>query len=128
MSRKSSRDIAFKLIYQYMFNKEIDFNQAIDSFELDRESEDYKFVETLFQGVVDNYDALVETVSQNLVSYKLDRVYKLDLAVLVLAVFEIKYLNENPSIAINEAVELAKKYSTEKSPSFVNGVLAKIVK
>ena len=128
MSRKSSRDIAFKLIYQYMFNKEIDFNQAIDSFELDRESEDYKFVETLFPGVVDNYDALVETVSQNLVSYKLDRVYKLDLAVLVLAVFEIKYLNENPSIAINEAVELAKKYSTEKSPSFVNGVLAKIVK
>ena len=128
MSRKSSRDIAFKLIYQYMFNKEIDFNQAIDSFELDREGEDYKFVETLFQGVVDNYDALVEVVSQNLVSYKLDRVYKLDLAVLVLAVFEIKYLNETPGIAINEAVELAKKYSTEKSPSFVNGVLAKIVK
>ncbi len=128
MSRKSSRDIAFKLIYQYMFNKEIDFNQAIYSFELDREGEDYKFVETLCLGVVDNYDALVEVVSQNLVSYKLDRVYKLDLAVLVLAVFEIKYLNETPGIAINEAVELAKKYSTEKSPSFVNGVLAKIVK
>ncbi len=128
MSRKSSRDIALKLVYQYLFSKDIDFYQAVDSFEVDRESEDFKFIDTLYNGVVDNYDDIVKIIVDNLVDYKLERVYKLDLAILLVATYETKYLNESAGIVINEAVEFAKKYSTDKSPSFINGVLAKIVK
>lgn len=127
MSRKSSRDIAFKLIYQYLFNKNIDFYDIIQNFEVDTQSDDYDFIKSLYFGVIDNFDNLMQTVSNNLVDYKIDRVYKLDLAILLLACFELKN-GESAGIAINEAVELAKKYSTDKGPSFINGVLAKIAK
>ena len=61
---------------------------------------------------------------------KIDRIYKIDLAILVLATFELKFSSEklSASAIINEAVELSKKYSTDKSYSFINGVLAKVVK
>jgi len=107
MSRKSSRDIAFKLVYQYLFNKDVSFFDAIESFEIEPESEDYNFIKDLYTGVVDNYDSLTKTISDNLVDYKLDRVYKLDLAILLVACYELKQ-GESAGIAINEAVELAK--------------------
>ena len=128
MGRKSSRDVAFKLVYQQLFSENVDFEQAMDSFEIERESEDFDFIHTLYHGVVDNFDDLKIVVEQNLVDYNLNRIYKLDLAILLLAVYEIKYLNATEGIVVNEAVELAKKYSTDKSPSFINGVLAKIIK
>ena len=60
--------------------------------------------------------------------YDIDRIYKVDLAILVLAVFEIEFEKSTPqNVVINEAVELAKKYSTDKSYSFINGVLAKVI-
>ena len=61
--------------------------------------------------------------------YTIDRLYKVDLAIIILAVIEVKYVKETPKeVVINEAVELAKKFSTEKSPKFINGVLADILK
>ena len=70
-----------------------------------------------------------EIISSNLKGYTIERLYKIDLAILVLAVIELKFIKENPKeVIINEAVELAKKFSTEKSPRFINGVLADIVK
>ncbi|MEE1029504.1 MAG: transcription antitermination factor NusB, partial [Alphaproteobacteria bacterium] len=70
-----------------------------------------------------------EIISSNLKGYTINRLNKIDLAIITLAVIELKFINETPKeIVINEAVELAKKYSTEKSPRFVNGVLADIVK
>ena len=68
-------------------------------------------------------------MASKLKGYTPDRLYKVDLAILVLAIIELKYVKENPKeVIINEAVELAKKYSTEKSPKFINGILADIVK
>ena len=61
--------------------------------------------------------------------YTINRLFKIDLAIITLAVIELKFIKENPKeVVINEAIELAKKYSTEKSPRFINGVLADIVK
>ena len=68
-------------------------------------------------------------IASHLKGYTINRVYKIDLAILVLAVIELNYIKENPKqVIINEAVELAKKFSTDKSPKFINGVLADIVK
>ena len=59
----------------------------------------------------------------------LQRIFKVDLAILVVAIIELKYIKENPKeVIVNEAVNLAKKYSTDKSPKFINGVLADIIK
>ena len=76
----------------------------------------------------EHYDELISIVKENTIGYELERIYKVDLAILVLAVFEIKYSETPRNIVINEAVELAKKYSTDKSYSFINGVLAKVIK
>ena len=67
-------------------------------------------------------------IKDNTEGYELDRIYKVDLAILVLAVYEIKYQDTPKNVVVNEAVELSKKYSTDKSYSFVNGVLAKVLK
>ena len=68
-------------------------------------------------------------IKSNVVGYEVDRIYKIDLAILVLAIYELKFASGDvqPSVVINEAVELSKKYSTEKSYSFINGVLAKVI-
>ena len=83
----------------------------------------------LIGGVNANYDSILDIIKNNVVGYELDRIYKIDLAILVLAVYELKFASNEvqPSIVINEAVELSKKYSTDKSYSFINGVLAKVI-
>ena len=83
----------------------------------------------LIGGVNVHYDEILDIIKNNTIGYELERIYKVDLAILVLAVYELKFSNSTPnSVVINEAVELSKKYSTDKSYSFINGVLAKVVK
>ena len=84
---------------------------------------------TIYSKFAENYDEINKIISTNLKGYTVERLFKIDLAIITLAVIELKYIKENPKeVIINEAVELAKKYSTEKSPRFINGVLADIVK
>ena len=94
----------------------------------DIEQEDAKFINEVYDGILSKEDELNELIASKLKGYTLERIFKVDLAILKLAIYEIKYLNENPAVVINEAVELAKKYSTDNSYKFINGVLANIVK
>ena len=129
MSRKKSREYAFRLVFEKFFHEpEIDLELVDEEFVLDDIDRD--FVNELIGGVNVNYDAILDIVKNNVVGYELDRIYKIDLAILVLAIFELKFAENKvqPSIVINEAVELSKKYSTDKSYSFINGVLAKVIK
>ena len=76
-----------------------------------------------------HFDELKDIVSKNIKGYTLDRLFKVDLAILIMVAYELKFYKENPvKIVANEAVELAKKFSTEKSYSFINGVIASIAK
>jgi len=87
------------------------------------------FISKILKSFADNYNEINEIISQNLKGYTINRLYKVDLALITLAVIELKFIKETPKeIVINEVVELAKKFSTEKSPKFINGVLADIVK
>ncbi|MGN0960870.1 MAG: transcription antitermination factor NusB [Christensenellales bacterium] len=128
MSRKKSREYAFRLVFEKFFHEpEQEFEFTDEDFVLD--DTDKAFVNTLIGGINENYDNILNTIKENVVGYQLDRIYKVDLAILVLAVYEIKYLEgASASVVINEAVELSKKYSTDKSYSFINGVLAKVIK
>ncbi len=127
MSRKKSREFAFRLVFEKFFHEpDADLEFADEDFVI--ADEDKPFVNELIGGVNEHYDEILSIIKDNIVGYTLDRVYKIDLAILVLAVFELKfYPNSTKEVVINEAVELSKKYSTEKSFSFINGVLSKVV-
>ncbi len=123
MKRSSARELAFKTIYSKFFNPEVknDFDEA--------EAEGLEFTTKILKSFAENYNEINEIISSNLKGYTIERLYKIDLAIITLAVIELNFLKENPKeVVINEAVELAKKYSTDKSPRFINGVLADIVK
>ena len=123
MKRTSARELAFKTIYSKFFNAE-------DNEDLDISDKDsLEFISKILKSFAENYIEINELISQNLKGYTLERLFKIDLAIITLAVIELKFIKETPKeVVINEAVELAKKYSTEKSPRFINGVLADIVK
>ncbi len=142
MSRKTSREAAFKIIFTTLFKSEpsdaIDLiskkaNINMEDFSLENNlslDEDFSFCNTLVVRTLEHTDEINQIITENVVGYNTDRIFKVDKAILMLAICELKYMDEQPSIPviINEAVELSKKYSSDKSFSFVNGVLSKIVK
>lgn len=132
MSRRDTRETAMKLLFQMSINKE-SVNEVIDNFKDSYEEElssiDFSYVTMVMQGVQDNIVSIDEVIEKNLRNWKIDRIPKIDLAILRLAVYEIKYNEEVPqNVAINEAIELSKKYCDDKSSSFINGVLDSIIK
>lgn len=130
-TRSEARIEAFKLIFQTQANTE-DPNFLIDTM-LDEHPESEKnlnYIKTVFFGVLEKTDELLEDINKNLgKNWKLDRISKVSLAVLKLAIFEIKYLEDVPhKVAINEAVEIEKKFDDPDNSSFVNGVLGGFVR
>ena len=128
MSRKKSREFAFRLVFEKFFHTPND--DCLDEMEdIVLDDEDKSFVNKLLDGVNEHYDEIISIVKAHIEGYELERLFKVDLAILVLAIYEIEFLKETPEkVVINEAVELSKKYSTDKSYSFINGVLAKVLK
>lgn len=124
MKRTEMRELAFKTIYSRFFSEENN-----DSLLESADSEGLDFLKKVLENFADHYQEINDKISSKLKGYTIERLYKIDLAIIVLAVIELDYIKENPKqVIINEAVELAKKYSTEKSPKFINGVLADLVK
>ena len=125
MSRKEARELAFKTIYSKFFNDDDSINEEVENSNVT----DLEFTTKILTNFANHYEEINSTISSHLKGYTIERLYKIDLAILVLAVIELNYIKENPKqVIINEAVELAKKFSTDKSPKFINGVLADIVK
>ncbi len=130
MVRRELREHIFKLLFQIEFNEMKEMPEHIDLYLdcLERASDsDKKYIRDKFELLcerVEEIDALINTYATG---WKTSRMNKVDLTLLRLAVYEMKWDEEVPvKVAINEAVELAKVFSGEEGPSFVNGVLAKI--
>ena len=114
MSRKEAREIAFKTIYSKFFNTEAEVEEQSNV-------EDLEFTTQILTHFANHYEEINELIASHLKGYTINRVYKIDLAILVLAVIELDYIKENPKqVVINEAVELAKVYGGDNSPSFIN--------
>lgn len=124
MKRADARELAFKTIYSKFFNHEEDdelFNNA--------DQKGLEFTKNILTNFASHYTDINDIINSTLKGYTIDRLNKVDLAILVVAIVELKYIKENPKeVVVNEAVNLAKKYSTEKSPKFINGVLADVIK
>ncbi len=125
MSRRNARLNAYQLIFGYLFSKEIDetaLNTMVSSDDIQQADEDY--IREVVSGVRDNYDDLMSLIADNSKNFKIERIYKPDLAALLLACYEMKYVDDIPlAVSINEVIEIVKVYSTDKSSKFVNGVL-----
>ena len=129
MSRKTARENVYKLIFEYLFNKEKDsFSYLTIKENPNVSEEDLTFINSLYLGAVEHFDEIIEKISANAKGFSLDRIYKPDLAALVLAVYEMCYTDIPKSVAISEVLDIVKAYSTEKSSGYVNGILASVYK
>ena len=127
MSRILARDCAFKMTFQYLFNKDFEVEKVFEEFDLSEEEKDFSL--KFFCLVKDNYDAISQKISSSLKNnIRVTDLYKLDFAILIFTVCSVDYMQDSVALAINQAVEFAKKYSTDNSPKFVNGVLSTIYK
>lgn len=132
MKRSEIRELAFKLIYSLEIQKSENLEEQIDLYIENNEIEEQNAVEYIkdcIQGINGNEEEINKTVESSLTSdWKIDRISKVNLSLLKLAIYEIKYKNIPYKVEINEVVELAKMYGEETSGKFINGALAKIVK
>lgn len=134
MSRRKVRDMAFKYIYAMSYGKNDTQNvidSILESYEEEitmLEGEDKEFFDFLTTGVEQNLEEIDKSILSKLKNWTISRIFKIDLAVLRLAIYEVLYTEVPYKVAINEAVELAKKYGNDESYTFVNGVLREIAK
>ena len=128
MTRKEAREQAFVLIFEKMF-REDSAEEILQYAKEIREIETDDYSVEIFRGVCEKTEELDEEISAHLKNWKIGRISKVALAILRLAVYEIKFVESVPeSVSINEAVELCKKFSVSDDAAFVNGVLGNIVK
>ena len=126
MNRVTARTHAMKLIYEWEMGGEGGEETRLNLLGAQPGEEEYAFMERMFQGVVENVAALDECIEKNARGWKLERISKVDLAILRLAAYEMSLGKTSENIVISEAVEMARQYSGEKSPQFVHGVLGGI--
>ena len=132
MKRSAIREETFKLLYSLEIQKTENVEEQIQLYLECNEINDEKAIEYITEvitGIEKNLKEIEGLIEKNLkADWKIDRISKIDLSLLRLAIYEIKY-NEIPyKVAINEALELAKKYGEDTSKNFTNGILASIVK
>ena len=132
MNRSAIRENAFKLIYSLEIQKPENLEEQIELFFESNDIKDEeakKYIKNAILGINKNEEKVLENIEKNLKEdWKLNRISKMDLSILKLAIYEIKFSDVPYKVAINEAVELAKKYGEDKSKNFVNGILASVVK
>ncbi len=131
MNRSKARELAFKLLYQIEIQKEIN-REDIELFFENNEiisNEVQEYISDVVNGIGRESKTILDKISKNLKEdWEVERVSKVNLALLKLAIYEITYKQLPYKVVINEVVELAKKYGEETSHSFINGILASVVK
>lgn len=131
MKRTEIREQAFRLIYSTEIQKIMDDEQKeifLEENGIDNKQE-MQYIDAIFNGVKEKSEDIKQIISENLKEkWTIDRISKIDLAILRVAIYEMIYTDLPYKVVINEAVELAKKYGDDSSKAFVNGVLASVVK
>ena len=133
--RKQSRDVVFKMLFAYNFGQKEEqqsFDELLDvitkDLNINKDELDLQYVKSTINAIIENMDTLKDIVYSKINKYASNRVYNADLIILVLATYELQQKALDNKIVISEALKLAKKYSTEKSIKFINGVLGAIIK
>ncbi len=124
MTRTEEREQAFVIVFEKAFNNEVAVDDLISYAKEVEVFSDSLFSESLARSVFENIDPIDEIIEKYSIGWKKERLPKVSLSILRLALCEIMYVDSIPeSVSVNEAVELAKKYATESDASFINGLL-----
>ena len=134
--RKQSRDILFKLLFAKNFGENDMQKQTfeellpimLEEMHLKPVDIDEQYIYNSFDDIVQNLDEYKQIVASRVTGYKQDRIFNVDMTIMILAIYELKKGDLDSKIVISEALKLAKKYSTEKSIKFINGILGAVSK
>ena len=131
MTRRELRENIFKMLFRVEFHDENEMNDQLTLFEEQLEGlkeTDLSYIKEKTKEIIGHLKEIDAEINEKSTGWKTSRMGKVDLTIIRLAVYEIRFDEEVPEkVAINEAVELAKKFGTDESPAFINGVLAKFV-
>ncbi len=131
MTRHEIREEIMKALFQANFYEEGEMKEQLENYFEDigpLSEEDMNYIEEKSNDLLSHIDEIDEIINQVSEGWKTSRMAKVDLTILRVAIYEIKYEGLPEGVAINEAVELAKDFGTDSSSSFINGILAKVVK
>ena len=132
MKRTEAREEAFKLLYSIQLMEETNLEEQIDLFIQENNIDDndaINYIKDIIIGVNQNNEKIEKDISENIkAEWDINRISKIDLTLLKLGIYEILYSKLPYKVVTNEVVEIAKKYGDDNSKSFVNGVLASIIK
>ena len=131
MQRSAMRELAFKLVYEIEVQKESEEEQFEIFIENNEITKDVviDYLRDIKDGIKANIEEINSLISNNLKdNWSLNRISKINLSLIKLAIYEMVYKGLPYKVAINEVVELAKKYADESAPVFINGILASVVK
>lgn len=132
MNRSKTREESFKLLYSMQVLKEVDIDEQIDLFIEEEnivDSDAITYIKNVVKGIKENEKDIEDKIEENIKKdWTISRISKIDLTLIKLGIYEILYSKLPYKVVINEVVELAKNYGDDSSKSFVNGVLASIVK
>ena len=125
-NRSLLREVIMKVLYQVFILEESGLDFDIDSLIKEQLDVDNDFVTTSINDIIKNRKEIFDLANKYLKSWPMDRLNKVDQGIICLGIYELKYTETPPIVAINEAVELSKKYSDEKVTKMINAVLDEI--
>ena len=128
MERKTARAHAMKLIYEWEMGGDGGEDTRVGMLEIMPGEKEADYMEMLVRGVQENVSGLDETIAKYAVGWKLDRIMRVDLSILRVAIYEINHTELSDAVAVNEALELARSFSTPEAVSFINGVLGSMLR
>ena len=128
MARPIAREAAMQLVFEQLFGGEATAETLVDLIDYKPGEKDSTYIDTVVSGVKEHAEQLDGEIAACLRGWTLARLSRVDLAIMRLAVYEMQYSGLPAAVAINEAVELTRKYSGEDSCPFVNGVLGSYVR
>ena len=136
MKRSELRENIFKLLFRVEFNSEEDMKEQVGLYFEDLPEEGAKtiseknqrYIQEKYQAIVEKLEAIDKEIEEVSNGWQISRLGKVELTIIRLALYEIRYDEDVPTgVAINEAVELAKKFGGDEAPAFINGILAKMI-
>ncbi len=131
MSRKTAREVAMKLAFARLFGGEDTYEAILDKSGIVEKptEDDMAYSNEVLAGIEEHSGELDEKIKELAIGWSIDRIPKVDLSVMRVAMYEMLYMDKIPSsVSINEAVELAKRFGGEKSPAYINGMLGTLAR
>ena len=125
-NRSELREVVVKVIYQTIILEEAKLEYDVNDLIKEQLEVQNEFVDSCVNGILENKNTLIKLADKYLTSWTIDRLNKVDQAILLLGIYELKYTETPSVVAINEEIELSKKYSDEAVTKMINGVLDKV--